>query len=370
MKAAREKLASGGILAERIGVTARPRRFKPEWRASAYRELGALLTAGIPMVRALDLLIQSSPTFFTGLLGAVRDRVREGAGLADSLRGAGAQLTGFECAVIEAGERAGTLAPILTRLADFLEDQEQLRERVQRALIYPAIVVAVGLCVAVVMLGVLVPRAESLLAGSGRPLPALTRGMLAVGKVVGHWGWLGLTLAVAGAVYARRALAHSETAQRWDRRLFSIPVWGAGYRVLSSLRFSRTMAILLRGGVSLVDAIALSGAATGSRWVAALSVREAEAVRHGARLSDAVRRIGPLEESLAGWIRIGEETGDLAGLLEHAGNRFADHWNRYISRSLALLEPALLLVIGSFVLLVTLAVLLPVLSLANSITLR
>ena len=365
-KEAREKLAAGGILAERVTVTGKPLHFRTELRANFYRELGALLTAGIPMVRALEMLIQAVRQGATGsLLAGVRDRVREGQSLAESVAGIGSTVTGFEHAVMLAGERAGTLAPVLGKLADFLEDQEQLREKVRRALIYPSIVVGVGLIVAMVMLGVLVPRAQALLADSGHALPRLTRVMLGVGRGMAHWG--GVVVAVVGL--RRRRLRDDGFRRAWDRKLFRLPVWGRGYAQLCCLRFARTLAILLRGGVSLVEAITLAGSATGSAWVAQLAVEQADAVRHGARLSEAIGRIPPLSSALPEWVQIGEESGDLAGMLEHAGNRTAEHWDRYVSRALALLEPALLLVIGVFVLLVTLSVLLPVLSLTQSISL-
>ncbi|MDA0576492.1 MAG: type II secretion system F family protein [Verrucomicrobia bacterium] len=369
-KDAREKLATGGILAERLSPTGRPLRFRAEARANFYRELMALLTAGIPLVRALELLITAARHTTTGtLLAGVRDRVREGRSLADALAAVGASVTKLEHAVIHAGERAGTLATMLGRLADFLDDQEQLRERVRRALIYPSLVVGVGLCVAVVMLGLLVPKTESLLAGSGQSLPMLTQVMLALGRFIIHWG--ALVVIGAGAAWWgwRRRMSGDEAYRRdWNARLFRLPLLGRGYAQLCSLRFTQTLAILLRGGVSLVDGVSLAGLATGSPWLAQLAAQQSEAVRHGARLSEALGRITPLAGTLPGWVQVGEESGDLAGMLEHAATRTAEHWDRYVSRALALMEPLLILAIGSFVLLITLSVLLPVMTLSRAMS--
>jgi type II secretory pathway component PulF len=137
---------------------------------------------------------------------------------------------------------------------------------------------------------------------------------------------------------------------------------GRGYRLVVNLRCARTLAILLKGGVGLVDALPLAGRSTGSVWIAALMEKEADAVRHGASLADAVRRVPPLAVSLPAWIQAGEASGALEKLLNTAGDAFQHQWNRFAARTLSWLEPALILLIGLFVLLVTLSVLLPIIS--------
>ncbi|MBM4143328.1 MAG: type II secretion system F family protein [Lentisphaerae bacterium] len=369
VKDAREKLALRGILADRLSATGRRARLTVGARAVLYRELSALLAAGLPLVRSLEILIASPETErFSGVLAGVRDRVREGGSLAEALAEAGRFRSPFELAIVQVAERSGTLEAMIARLGEFLEEQEQLRERVQSALVYPAIVLAVGICVAVLMLGLLIPRAAELLADSRAGMPALTRGMMALGRTTLRWGWLALVLLGGGGAVARdRIRRRPELRRAWDRRLFGLPLVGRGYRILAALRFARALAILLRGGVSVVEGLALAGRSTGSPWIAHMAEAEAEAVRHGSSLSDAVRRIPPLAASLPGWIQVGEAGGGLSGLMESAGKRYQGQWDHFVSRSLSLLEPALILAIGAFVLLVTLSVLLPIISLTRNI---
>ena len=176
VKDAREKLARNGVLADRVSITGRPLRFPADQRSMVYRELSALLGAGMPLVKALDILIQSPELGdSTILLAGIRDSVREGAALAAAFSKASESVTPFETAIIEAAERSATVEPMLERLAAFLDEQSKLRDKVQSALIYPSIILTVGVCVAVLMLGLLVPRAREILAGSNIPLPALTR---------------------------------------------------------------------------------------------------------------------------------------------------------------------------------------------------
>ena len=369
IKQARERLASEGVLAERVSLTGRQARFPVEVRSRIYRELSALLGAGVSMVRALNILLDS-PEMTDGhvVLAGVRDRVREGVSLADSLAEAGESVTVFEQAIIEAGERSGTVTDMLERLAGFIEDRHKLRQSVKSALTYPLIVVGVGISVAILMLGLLLPRARDLLAGSSIDMPALTVFMMGFGSAVMKWGLpvLGI-LAVSLFFLLRRLHQDPEFHRRWDRQMFRVPVFGRGYTTLVNLRFSRTMAILLQGGVSVIDGLLLAGRATGSAWIEELAGREAEAVRHGSSLEDAIRRIPPLSASLPEWIRIGEAGGGLARLLDSASRRSEDHWERFIRRCLSLLEPLLIMAIGGFVLLVTAAILLPVISLTDAV---
>ena len=146
-----------------------------------------------------------------------------------------------------------------------------------------------------------------------------------------------------------------------------MPLWGRGYRILVNLRFARTLAMVLRGGVSVIDGLVLAGRATGSPWVEELAEAEARAVRHGGRRSDSVGRIPPLAGSLPGWIRAGEASGGLPRLMESAGDRCQAHWQRFAGRCLGILEPALILVIGAFVLLIASAILLPIVTLSRAL---
>jgi len=368
-KEARARLAAAGTLVERLTPLGVRFKFPPAARALVYRELGVLLGAGVPLVRALETLLQSPELGAAhSLLAGVRDRVREGRSLAAALAEVSRSSSAFETAILEAAERSATVESVLERLADFLEEQERLREKVQAALTYPLIVLGVGVCVAIVMLGLLVPRARDILAGGQVALPLLTRIMIALGALLARWGLPAVVAAALAAAWLRRRLRRDAEARlAWDRRLFRLPLWGRGYRLLVNLRFARTLGILLGGGVPLVESVPLAGRATGSVWAAELSQTAAERVRHGSSLAEAVRGIPPLAETLPGWIRIGEAAAALERLLDSAARRYQAQWDRFTARCLSVLEPALILLIGGFVLLVTLSVLLPILSLTQAV---
>ncbi|MEI6167220.1 MAG: type II secretion system F family protein [bacterium] len=381
LKEAREKLMSRGVLPQQVspsesvaGSRLSARRgisFKAESRVAFYRELGVLLGAGLPLVAAMEILMESPELGVSpSLLAGVRDRIREGASLAGALMTMAPYIKPYEKAILEVGEKSGNLEAMLERLALFLEEQEHLREKIVSAMIYPAIILAFAIIVAVVLLGFVVPAAASVISEQSDKLqlPLLTRFMMALGRGL----LFGLPVALLAGLFGRSYLMQrmaTEPALRYrlDQWLFQVPLVGRGYTIAVNLRCARTLSILLQGGVGLVDAMALAGRSTGSVWVAHLMEAEAESIRHGSSLADAMRRIPPLARSLPAWIQAGEASGALERLLDTAGNAYQHQWNRYVSRTLSWLEPILILAIGIFVLLVTLSVLLPIISLNQTL---
>ena len=369
-KAAKDALAKKGILVENLAESGvRSKRVSADLRAVLYRELAALLSAGMPLVTAIDTLVKTPEMKgIAGILGRVRDSVREGGSLSSALSGSRAAISGFEEATIEVAERTASLDTLLVQLADFIDEHQKMKERIQHAMIYPALVLGLGICVSIVMLGFLVPRTQQIMSGVATEMPLLTRIMLALGNGLWPWGIIAALVAVAlTASWIRRISANRKLRIKYDRKIFNLPLIGAGYRLLVSVRFARTLAILVRSGVPPVEGLVLAGRSTGSPWVESLSMQESESLRHGAALSTTVRSIPPLAELLPGWIAVGEAGGSLAMMLDRAAERCQVHFERFLSRLLVLLEPALLLIIGGFVLLITLSVMLPMFSLSSAI---
>jgi general secretion pathway protein F len=334
-----------------------------------YRELAALVGAGIPLVQALETIL-TSPELgpHRAVLAAARDRVREGDALAGALAGVSGAVTPLEQAIVEVGERAGALDAVLDRLATFLEEQQKIRESVTTALIYPALVLLLALTIGTTVLGVMVPRVATMLEGTSVQLPALTVFMTGASRFFTLAALPVLAALLGGwALFRRRLAADPGFRVRVDRFLLGLPLWGRAYTALVNLRFARTLAMLLKAGVDLVDGLALSARATGSPWVVNLAEESVASVRHGTSLADALRGMPPLSASLPPWVEAGESSGNLEGMLACAADRCQQQWERIVRRFLAALEPVLVLVIGAFVLLVALSILLPILSINKTI---
>jgi general secretion pathway protein F len=371
-KSARKRLAERGIWVEEVrpaaeGEGGKPMRLPVEVRARVYRETAALLESGVPMVGALEVMLESPEAPGTRLaLAAVRDAVRGGKPFSEAA--ALADAGPLERAVMEVGERTGGMDTALGRLAGFLEEQAQWREKFRSALLYPAVVAGLAVVLGGAVMAFLLPRMQSLLAETGMPVPPLTRAVFGCGKVAGAALLLAASAGAIGWPLLRRAARGDEAwrrrLERWADRL---PLWGAARRDAAALRFTQTLALLLERGVGLVEGLPLAAKASGSARMAAEAERETEELAHGKPLAEAVRGIRGLPESLAAWIQAGQSGGNLPGLLEHAAKRMQDSWERRARRSLTLLEVGLTVAIGAFVAVLALAVLLPVLQVNKGI---
>ena len=293
LKNAREKLAARGVLAERVSLVGerspRPwhrktQAFSGNARAAFYREISALLKAGLPLAQSLEILIDAPETGLNRIvLAALRDQIRDGTSFADSLRQHAQEVRSYELAAVDVGERAGTLGLILERLAGFMEGQEALKERIQTALIYPAVVLMLTILVAILMLGIMIPRFAKMFADTQMELPFITRCVLSSGQYVLVGAVLVPVVMICLSYLIRsRSTRDSDFAVRINVLIFRIPLIGRAYTALVNLRFARTLALLLEGGVSLVEGLPLAGRATGSIYVSEQTGQQADAIRHGA----------------------------------------------------------------------------------------
>ncbi len=338
-------------------------------RALLYRELAVLLRAGLPLAQALELLIDTPElSAWHTVLAAVRDGIRQGDSLALAQDKAGFTDDSLERALIEMGEQAGALGDVLFRLAEYLEEQTKLRDRIQTALIYPSLVLTMSILIMLFMVGFMMPRFSQLFAEARLTLPLFTRAVMLGGQMAGYLIILLLALASGAAVlwqhiYRKRASA----VIRLERFFFSAPVIGKGWTAVVNMRFAQTLALLLRSGITLIKALHYAGRATNSQWTISEIDRETEQVRQGSTLAQAVRRIPTLSGSLPGWIQAGEAGGNLSLMLDEAAHRYQQQWDRMMARFLAVLEPVLILTIGFSVLIIALAVLMPVMSLNDAL---
>ncbi len=368
-KEARERLIAEGVFPKEVSPVGRGGKFDAGRRSVLYRELGALLQAGLPLDRALRLLSEN-PELAAGAetLASVGDQIKEGVDfsevLARQLRGARED----EIAVLGAGEAAGRLPQVCMELADHLEEEAGVGDQIRTALVYPAVISLVALAVLGVLVGFLLPAYDQLLAGVGQELPALTRGVLALGRGVRHplgvGGLLLILLLLARGIAGLRRRPGGLISLRWYR----LPVLGPALGALARARFARTLALLLEGGIPLHRALETAGKATGAPGLAAACARAARRVSQGERLAEVLMAVPVLREDLPGWAMAGEASGDLSGLFRHAARGHQRAWDRNLRRLLALLEPLLIVMVGMLILWVALAVLLPMLRLNRGLT--
>ena len=362
VKGASRVLAEQGIYVEKVEAMRPGSGLSPRRRSALYRSLSALLKAGLPLDRALGLLLEEGmDPAMAETLAPVRDAVCEGRPFAAAMADAEPRLAGHERAMLEAAERTGALASILQSMADAAERRVAMADRIRSAAAYPCFVLGLGILVAFFLLGVMVPMAQRSLVSAGIGLPPLSLAIVTSARVA---ALSAAVLLVGGTLAAALVAARCRTSQsareRVGRNLLRIPLLGRGLKALAACRFASTLASLLRAGVPLVDGFGLAGEATGNAWLAHASVQQAAAIRDGSRVSEGIAAIPELAPSLREWVRVGEVGGCLDAMLDVAAERAQTLWDRTCERFLALLGPVVLVCVGAFVLAVALAVLLPV----------
>ncbi|WP_342245608.1 GspF family T2SS innner membrane protein variant XcpS [Pseudomonas sp. OTU5201] len=328
------------------------------------RQLATLVQAALPIEEALRAAAaQSSSSRIQSMLLAVRARVLEGHSLASSLREFPAAFPELYRATVAAGEHAGHLGPVLEQLADYTEQRQQSRQKVQLALLYPVILMCASLAIVAFLLGFVVPDVVKVFIDSGQTLPLLTRGLIALSDLVKDWGWLMLLVLIAALFGARWALRDPDIRRRWHGVVLRIPLVGRLVRATDTARFASTLAILTRSGVPLVEALGIGAEVIANRVIRAHVVSAAQKVREGGSLTRALEGSGQFPPMMLHMIASGERSGELDQMLARTARNQENDLAAQIALLVGLFEPFMLVVMGAVVLMIVLAILLPILSL-------
>lgn len=328
------------------------------------RQLATLVQAALPIEEALGAAAaQASHPRTQSMLLAVRAKVLEGHSLADALTQFPAAFPDLFRATVAAGEHAGHLGPVLEQLADYTEQRQQSRQKIQLALLYPVILMITSLIIVGFLLGYVVPDVVRVFVDSGQTLPLLTRVLIGLSEFVQRWGIL-LLLGLIGAVLGLRwVLRDEDMKRRWHRFLLRLPLVGGMGRATDTARFASTLAILTRSGVPLVEALAISAEVISNRVIRDEVAVAAQKVREGGSLTRALDASGQFPPMMLHMIASGERSGELDQMLARTARNQENDLGAQISMLVGLFEPFMLVFMGVVVLVIVLAILMPILSL-------
>jgi len=326
-------------------------------------ELAVLLRAGLPIDRALKVLIDmSSSEAVREVLEELLATVKGGKGLSQALQARDDLFDEFYVSMVRSGEASGNLAEVLARLSAQLERARQVRSGVVSALIYPAILAVVALISVLVMLGFVVPQFEALFADMGEALPMLTEMVISGGEAIKNNGiWL---LLLAGLmIYGIRRWLRTPGGKAWlDHRLLKAPVLGSVVFKYEIARFSRTMGTLLGSGVSLLQSLNIAVHTVGNNDVREALMALAPEVKRGGRISRSLAEAKLFSPMMIQMVRVGEESGQLDEMMLELARVYDDEVSAGVKRSLTLLEPVLILGMGGIIGLIIVAILMGILS--------
>jgi general secretion pathway protein F len=342
-------------------------RIAPLDLALVTRQAATLIGSGIPLVQGLHALSeQAENPRLKSTLGRVRDQVNQGASFADSL----AQTSNFPelyVNMVRAGEAGGALESVLERLADYLESQVRLRNKVSSILIYPSVMFAFAMLVVGVLVTVVLPQITDLLVSMNQELPIYTRAIISVSSFTRNWWWAMLIFAVAVAVGLRAAIRTERGRAAYDRRLLQLPVIGKTVRMLAIARFSRTLSTLLAGGLPIVRALDTARDVTNNVVLGAAIEASRHSITEGASIAGPLRASGEFPPMVTHMIEVGERSGQLEAMLTKVADTYEEQVETTVSRLTALLEPFLILLMVGIVLVIILATLVPLLQVTTSL---
>jgi general secretion pathway protein F len=334
--------------------------------ALATRQLATLVGAGIPLVEALGALTeQVESSRLKGVLGAVRDRVNEGASLADAMSESGV-FGDLYVSMVRAGEAGGALEQVLDRLADYLEGQVRLRNKVLGIVIYPLVMLAFAVFVIAALVTFVLPQITQLLESLNAPLPLVTRVVIGASDFARSWWWAMAILALGCFIGLRAAIATERGRERWDAFRLRVPVLGKVVRLLAISRFSRTLSTLLAGGIPIVRALDISRLVANNAIIARAVQEATESLTEGASLAGPLRASGEFPPLVIHMVDVGERSGELEPMLAKVAENYDEQVETTISRLTALLEPLLILLMVGIVLVIIFATLFPMLQITGS----
>lgn len=327
------------------------------------QDLSVLLNAGLPVDRALAILIEvTGKDRFKEIIGEILKAVQGGAYLSDALSRYPKVFSTFYVNMIRAGETGGVLGPVLERLGLFLEGAQDLRDFVRSAMVYPMFLVAVGGLSIIVLMTYVVPKFSVIFADMGDAIPFTTRLLLGFSGFLRSWWWALFLVIVLLYVLLVRYLRTPRGRQFFDQLKLRLPISGDLIRKIEVARFSRTLGTLTRSGVPILQALTLVRDIIGNQIISRALGKVNNRVKEGDRLSKALNDLNLFPSLAVQMITVGEETGRLDAMLLRVAENYEKVVRTTVRRFISFLEPAMILFMGVIVGVIVISMLMAIFS--------
>ncbi|MCH8922706.1 MAG: type II secretion system F family protein [Planctomycetes bacterium] len=339
------------------------KRVRPQLVATTYNQLSSLLRSGVPLLRSLELLRdQTSHSGLRFVLGEVSARVEDGATLAEALATFPQVFGEMALNMIRAGGEGSFLEEALERVAEFTENQQDLKGRTMGAIAYPMVLAVFGTGVVTVLLVFFVPLFEDLFSRLRErgELPMLTEWMLTLSASLrGWWGLVILLVIGSTGAYLSMALRTEQGRVLCDRVKLRLPIVGTIFRNMAVARFCRVLGTMLHNGVPIIRSLEVSAEATGNRVLQRAITEAAENVTAGESLAAPLSASGQFPSTVVEMIAVSEEAANMDSVLNDIADSLEKLTWRRLELFVRLLEPLMLLILAAAVLIAALALLLP-----------
>ena len=333
------------------------------------QELATLLKAGMPLVQSLDILrSRVTNPVFKGVLDDVHERVRSGSALSEAFEAHGELFPGVYTASLLAGEKSGNLEQVLRRYVSYVKIVSSVKRKTISALVYPAILVILSICVVTVIVVKVVPEFGAFYNQFGKELPWSTRAIVGVSAFVTSYYFL-ILAAIGGLALGFYAwVKQPGQRRRLDRLILKVPMLGSIAQKFSTSQGSRTLATLLGGGIPLVNALEVTARSLSNQYMAGEILEAAQQVREGRSLAAALQDSGVFPDVGIKMVEVGESTGALQEMLNSLSDFYDEEIDTNLGRFITIVEPALLVIMGIVIAGLLLSLYLPLFNLSSALS--
>ena len=334
------------------------------------RQLATMMAAGVPMVQALEIVGRghSNPAMQDMIL-EIKNDIEGGGTLTDALRKHPIYFDDLFCNLVQAGEQAGVLETLLDKIATYKEKTESIKGKIKKALFYPTAVIAIAIIITAVIMIFVVPQFKSLFSGFGADLPAFTLVVINISDFVATWWWALLLGTIAFIVIAANIWKRSPRFREvLDTLLLRVPVIGNIMHKAALARFCRTTATMFAAGVPLVEALQSVAGATGSAVYEKAVLAMRDDVATGQSLQLTMRQQGLFPHMVIQMVAIGEESGALDEMLGKVADFYEEEVDNAVDALSSLLEPLIMVILGTLIGGLVIALYLPIFHLGSVVT--
>jgi type IV pilus assembly protein PilC len=330
------------------------------------RQLSTMITAGLTLTESMTILHQQSTGPFGKVLTELLHEVEGGSSFAKALASHEKLFSPVYIQLVRAGETAGLLDNVLSRLAETLEKQKEFRAKTKGALIYPLIVIIVMLAVGFIMMVFVVPKLTDMYKELGADLPLLTRLLIGTSGFFASFWWLIIGLVVAGIVAFQSWYRTKEGHLTWDRFLLKMPVMGVLRQKIVLTEFCRTLGLLVSAGVSVLEALEILAKGVDNQVYQNAILDSRADVEKGIALSQSLSKFAEIPPILSQMIAVGEETGKLDEVLLKLSKYFESESEQAVKNLTTAFEPAIMITLGLGVGLLVVAIIMPIYNITAS----
>lgn len=330
------------------------------------RQLASLVKANIPLVEALNALVeQTENDTLKFVLSQVKQDVNEGSSLAKAMGKHPKAFDPIYVNMIDAGESSGTLGVVLLRLADLKEGQMRLKSKVSSAMTYPILMMVVSAGLMIAIFAFVIPKLAKVFESMNKPMPATTRFLIWLSDFILNYWYALIIGGTLATVFFLRFIRSESGRPKWDAFKLKAPLFGVLIRMVSVTRFAGTMGTLLSSGVPILNAMNIAKNLIDNVPIQKAIINARENITEGQSIAEPLRKSGEFPPLVIHMIAIGEKTGELPDMLRNIAETYEEQLNSRIEKMTAMIEPLMIVCMGGVVGFIVISIFVPLLNMSS-----